>query len=630
MKPLPLIVGFGGINSAGRSSFHHAYNRIIYDSLSRREKERTIGSLAVLMRLGKFKKGRFFNNSCESLSENEIKALEQKVLNGTLIRTLNANHFNPTKIKKSLKLSSKGKIFSLKSKTLPSRIPDSWKIIDQNSDETTIEALNELDLKTDVNYSLSVQAASSLPDGFEPSTLYKSNFHPRGLQLAIIGASDSIKSIGIDWDEIKQLVPPDQIAVYSASAMAQLDSNGIAGMLQARLKGKRVSSKQLPLGLNTMPADFINAYVLGNIGVTGANAGACATFLYNLRLAVDDIQQGKRKIVIVGNAEAPLEPEIIEGYAAMSALATDLNLVKMDGTTDPNHRKASRPFGENCGFVLGESSQYLVLMDDSLAIEIGANIHGSVMEVFTSADGFKRSISAPGPGNYITLAKAVANAIANFGAENVRSSSFVQAHGSSTPQNRTTESKILSEIASSFGINDWPITAVKAFVGHSLAPASADQLINTLGILQHKVIPGIKTISSIASDVEQKNLSFILNDTNLGDSAKIGFLNSKGFGGNNATGTVVSPSLTMMMLLRRYGQQRINKYKKMNESVDQNAENYDTYCLENGLTPIYKFGDQMIDEEKLELKSDKLYVPGYDVPIELKFESTYKDMFNDK
>ena len=215
-----------------------------------------------------------------------------------------------------------------------------------------------------------------------------------------------------------------------------------------------------------------------------------------------------------------LEPEIIEGYAAMSALATDLNLAKMDGTTDPNHRKASRPFGENCGFVLGESSQYLVLMDDSLAIEIGANIHGSVMEVFTSADGFKRSISAPGPGNYITLAKAVANAIANFGAENVRSSSFVQAHGSSTPQNRTTESKILSEIASSFGINDWPITAVKAFVGHSLASASADQLINTLGILQHKVIPGIKTISSIASDVEQKNLSFILNDTNLGTRQK--------------------------------------------------------------------------------------------------------------
>ena len=139
-------------------------------------------------------------------------------------------------------MSSKGKIFSLKSKTLPSRIPDSWKIIEQNSDETTIEALNELDLKTDVNYSLSVQAASSLPDGFEPSILYKSNFHPRGLQLAIIGASDSIKSVGIDWEEIKQLVAPDQIAVYSASAMAQLDSNGTSEVKREKSEFKAASA----------------------------------------------------------------------------------------------------------------------------------------------------------------------------------------------------------------------------------------------------------------------------------------------------------------------------------------------------------------------------------------------------
>ena len=43
MKPLPLIVGFGGINSAGRSSFHHSYKRIIYDSLDNHEKKTTIG-----------------------------------------------------------------------------------------------------------------------------------------------------------------------------------------------------------------------------------------------------------------------------------------------------------------------------------------------------------------------------------------------------------------------------------------------------------------------------------------------------------------------------------------------------------------------------------------------------------
>lgn len=622
MKPLPLIVGFGGISSAGRSSFHHAYNRIIYESLNKPKKEKTIASLAILMGLA--------NNSNKTLSANEEFDLEKNVLDGTLIRTLNTTHFNPKEVKKSLNISSEGQIYSLKTKMIPSLIPDSWTILNQTGDITTIRVSDPLNLKTDVNYSLSVQAASSLPQGFDPCVLYKSKFHPRGLQLAIIGASDCIKSIGIDWDIIKQTVPPDQIAVYSASAMAQLDTNGMAGMIQARLKGKRVSSKQLPLGLNTMPADFINAYVLGNIGVTGANAGACATFLYNLRLAVDDIQQGKRKIVIVGNSEAPLEPEIIEGYAAMSALATDTNLAKMDGTNHPDHRRASRPFGENCGFVLGESSQYLVLMNDRLAIELGANIHGSVTEVFTSADGYKRSISAPGPGNYITLAKAVANAIANFGAGNVRLKSFVQAHGSSTPQNRVTESKILSEIAGSFGIDGWPVTAIKAFVGHSLAPASADQIINTLGILKNKIIPGIKTIDSIAPDVSQENLSFTLNDTNLEGSAEIGFLNSKGFGGNNATGTVVSPSLTMEMLVNRYGRGDIKAYYENNKFIAENAASYDTECFEKGLTPIYKFGEQLIDEEKIRVKENKLYVPGYNLPIELNFKSKYGDMFNEK
>ena len=61
-------------------------------------------------------------------------------------------------------------------------------------------------------------------------------------------------------------------------------------MMQSALMGKRVTSKQLPLGLCEMPADFINAYVLGSLGATGATIGACATFLYNLRQGVEDIR----------------------------------------------------------------------------------------------------------------------------------------------------------------------------------------------------------------------------------------------------------------------------------------------------------------------------------------------------
>ena len=48
-----------------------------------------------------------------------------------------------------------------------------------------------------------------------------------------------------------------------------------------------------------------------------------------------------------------------------------------------------------------------VVNDGALALELGADIHGGVGEVFVHADGHKKSISAPGVGNYITFAKAV-------------------------------------------------------------------------------------------------------------------------------------------------------------------------------------------------------------------------------
>ncbi|POC50930.1 beta-ketoacyl synthase, partial [Vibrio vulnificus] len=92
-------------------------------------------------------------------------------------------------------------------------------------------------------------------------------------------------------------------------------------------------------------------------------------------------------------------------------------------------------------------------MDDELALRLGADIHGAVTDVFINADGFKKSISAPGPGNYLTVAKAVASAVQIVGLDTVRHASFVHAHGSSTPANRVTESEILDRVASAFGID---------------------------------------------------------------------------------------------------------------------------------------------------------------------------------
>ena len=154
---------------------------------------------------------------------------------------------------------------------------------------------------------------------------------------------------------------------------------------------------------------------------------------------------------MVGNAEAPVLPEVLEAYGTMGALADDESLMALDGSEAPDHRRACRPFSSNSGFTVGESAIYALLMDDALAVELGAEVLGAVADVFVNADGYKKSIPGPGIGNYLTMGKALAVARSLLGEQGLRQGTYVQAHGTGTPQNRVTESHILNELANRFG-----------------------------------------------------------------------------------------------------------------------------------------------------------------------------------
>ena len=447
--------------------------------------------------------------------------------------------------------------------------------------------------------------------------------------MTVVGVTDALRSVGIDWQRIVQHVAPDEIAVFASCIMSQLDENGFGGMMQSRLKGGRVTAKQLALGLNTMPADFINAYVLGSVGTTGSITGACATFLYNLQKGIEQIASGKARVVIVGSSEAPINQECIEGYGAMGALATEEGLRQIEGKSDVDFRRASRPFGDNCGFTLAEACQFVVLMDDELALELGADIHGAVPDVFINADGFKKSISAPGPGNYLTVAKAVASAVQLLGLDAVRNRSFVHAHGSSTPANRVTESEILDRVAAAFGIEQWPVTAVKAFVGHSLATASGDQVIAALGAFRYGIVPGLKTIDAVAADVHQDHLSLSTIDRKVGDQAlDVAFINSKGFGGNNASALVLAPHVAERMLRKRHGQVAFDAYLARRESTRAAAAAYDQLALQGKLDIIYNFGNDMIDDQAISITTEEVKVPGFDQPLVFRKNTRYSDMLD--
>ena len=167
---------------------------------------------------------------------------------------------------------------------------------------------------------------------------------------------------------------------------------------------------------------------------------------------------------------------------------------------------------------------------------------------------------------------------------------------------------------------------MKAFVGHSLAPASADQLTNALGVLKEKILPGIKTIDAVAPDVYNERLTVAIKDIELGKKAQLCFLNSKGFGGNNATGTVVAPELTESMLKNRYRAKIFNQYLERKNKIMRSCEDYNNQCLEGKFKPIYNFGGNLIQDEDISINEKGIDIRGLKTNIPFAFENSYKDM----
>ena len=541
-KRFPVICSVGGINSAGRSSFDFSYKRLVIDNLDANSKKTLLKDL-------------------NSLTNSEISS-EKDIFEKTLVRTVNSDLFDPDLLMKDV---------------------------------------------------MNVNAAGQLPEGINLSKMYNSRQHPKGIQMTIFGVTDCLRNMGKDWDtEIKPLLDPKKIGVFSGPAIGQLDYEGMGGLLQSRKIGKRASSKHLSMSLIGMSADFINAYVIGSLGKTGTVAGACATFLYNLDLALKGIKNDELDFSIVGSAEAPINPEITDGFLATTGIADDKKILEMqirnndDNTEEVDHKNACRPFGDNAGMILGEAAQFVAVTTLEFALENGLKILGGFTDVAINADGFKKSISSPGIGNYITMAQSLSNTL-KIGCS--IQESIVIAHGTGTFQNRSTESDVLSRVAEGFKLKNWKVTALKGMLGHTMGPAAGDELITALGIWNHGLIPGINTTKKLADDVLSDNLDFCLNTQEV-DKEKIDaiYLNAKGFGGNNGSCGVVSPSFIKSKINKR-------DFKNYEEKLSDTEAKRKVYLEEsnNGnYDLIYRFKEEVLDpSEDMKITKDKISISDY-------------------
>ena len=552
-KPIPCLVGFGGLTPAGRGSHNLSYSRMIYDLESDQNKFNYLKSVLTLCGL--------IDETTEAPEiEQLILSKENEVLENTLMRKLDYEFFRNT----------------------------FWSY----------------------DYEMPANACGQLPYRLDPVTHYASRQHPKALGMSIVGFTDAMSDAGFDLRKEIDTYGRDKVGCFAGCAVMNMDRYSGDGLFASYPMGKRASSKHISFTLPEMTADFINAYVTGSLGITGHFIGACATSLYNLNAGVELIKSGKSELVIVGAAEAILGPPAYIGFSAMGAMATDermTNLQQLLGEGDDlDYTKFCRPFGDNMGMVCGESAGFAILMSDRLALEVGANIRGCFLNVNINADGNKKSISGPGAGNYFSVGKTFKDIETVFGSKTLQEKSCFLAHGTGTPLNRITESHIISTFAKEFGIENLPVTSVKSKLGHTMGTAGMDQIWCGLGALESQKLTGICTIPKLADDVFKDNLDFFLDNKEFGSQKDIAFLNSKGFGGNNATSALISSSLTEELLQRRFTEKELKTWKKKREATLKLREKNFEQAVNSDIEPIYEFDKDVLDLTDLEISKKNI------------------------
>jgi 3-oxoacyl-[acyl-carrier-protein] synthase II len=254
----------------------------------------------------------------------------------------------------------------------------------------------------------------------------------------------------------------------------------------------------------------------GTKGLPITLSTACASGATAIQLGVEAIRRGEADRALAIGTDGSATAEALIRFSLLSALSTR--------NDDPE--KASRPFSKDRdGFVLAEGSATLVLESLESAKARGAEILGVLKGCGEKADDFHRTRSKPDGSPAIAAVRA---ALADSGLDE-NGIDYVNAHGTSTPENDKMEHLSLSTV---FGerMRSIPISSNKSMIGHTLSAAGAVEAAFSFITMREGVIP--PTINYDNPD-PAIDLDVVPNVKRSAD-VKAVLSNSFGFGGQNA------------------------------------------------------------------------------------------------
>ena len=311
-------------------------------------------------------------------------------------------------------------------------------------------------------------------EGFEPTDYMDRNRARRTeryAQFSLAASRQALEDAGID----PAAEDPDRAGVLMGSALGGV-AYGENQFTSYVHRGVRGVDPMLALAVFSGAASCNVAIEFGFTGVNSTNGMSCASGAIAVGDAWRAIRSGEADVVLAGGVEAPLAPLCFGAFAIIRAMSTR--------NDDP--ATASRPFDAGRdGFVMGEGAAVLVVEELERAKARGARIYCELMGYGTSNDA--HHMTAPRPDG-AQAARAMRAALRTAGVD-ASEVDVVNAHGSSTPLNDSTESAIVRQVLGEHA-DRVKVSGTKGYHAHCLgATGTIEAAISALSIQRGWVPP---------------------------------------------------------------------------------------------------------------------------------------------